>query len=69
MRANKPVFLDGLNPRADQEVLLEFVAHKALNSCHEHSTTHGILVAMWFNRLMAGFTEPLEDNPLVEIEV
>jgi len=39
----KPLFLDGLNPKDDEDELLLFVTHKALNADFAHSTIHVML--------------------------
>jgi len=59
--------LDGRDPRADQEEISGFVAHKALYSHYAHSTTHVVLYALRFKHLMARYPDPLEDKRLVII--
>ena len=67
MGQQKPLFLDGQDPGADQEEILGFVAHKALNSHFAHSTIHVMLYALRFKHLMARYPDPLENKPLVKI--
>jgi hypothetical protein len=63
----RPLFLDGLNPVEDEDELLMFVAHKALNSHYAHSTIHVMLYALRFKHLMARCPDPLEDKLLLRI--
>jgi hypothetical protein len=63
----KPLYLDGRNPREDEDELLMFVAHKALNSSYAHSTIHVMLFALRFKHLMARHPDPLEDKLLLRV--
>jgi len=62
-----PVYLDGRNPKADEDELLLFVAHMALNADYAHSTIHVMLYALRFKHLMARRPDPLEDKVLLKI--
>jgi hypothetical protein len=63
----RPLYLDGLNPREDEDELLMFVAHKALNASYAHSTIHVMLFALRFKHLMARHPDPLEDKLLLRV--
>ena len=63
----KALFLDGRDPRADQEEILGFVAHKAPNSHNAHSFINAVMYAQRFRHLMARKSDPLENKPLVKI--
>jgi len=61
------LFLDGRNPREDEDELLLFVTHKALNADYAHSSIHVMLYALRFKHLMARYPDPLEDKTLLKI--
>ena len=63
--ARTPVYLNGRDPEADQEVTQRLVDHKASNSYYEYSAICVVLVAIRDEHLRAGFPNPLKDKPLV----
>jgi hypothetical protein len=63
----KSIFLDGKDPREDEDELLAFIAHMALNGGYAHSTIHVALHAVRFKHLMNRSPNPLEEAPLVRI--
>jgi len=63
----KSIWLDGKNPREDEDELLVFIAHMALNAGYAHSTIHVALHAVRFKHLLNRHPNPLEEAPLVRV--
>ena len=56
-----PLYLDGSDPRADEEELLQFVAHKTMVSLLGQGTIHVMLLALRRKHLLARYPGPLAD--------
>ena len=53
--------------QADEEELLQFVAHKAMVSLYAHGTIHVMLLALRRKHLLARYPDPLADKPLLKV--
>jgi len=62
-----PLYLDGSDLQADEEELLQFVAHKAMVSLYAHGTIHVMLLALRRKHLLARYPDPLADKPLLKV--
>jgi site-specific DNA-cytosine methylase len=61
-----PLYLDGRDPRADEEELILFVAHKAMVALYAHGTIHVMLCAIRRKHLLIRLPDPLEDSVLLK---
>jgi len=62
-----PLYLDGSDPRADEEELLLFVAHKAMVALYAHGSIHVMLYALRRKHLLARYPDPLADKLLLKV--
>jgi hypothetical protein len=62
-----PPYLDGRDPIADQEALVQFVAFVGIKMRYRHATVHVMLYAIRYHHIIARQPDPLVDTPLLKI--
>ena len=60
-----PPYLDGVDPVADQESLVEFVAFVGIKMRYRHATVHVMLYAVRYHHIVGRRPDPLANAPLL----